>query len=287
MAIQTAALQPTLTAAEVAKLLVEPLEQTSTFLNAGPQIIDSAGPVRVPRIASGATAGFYAAGATITDSNVSFDEVQLLPTELKGLKTITILSSELIRQASHTVGSLESVIQTRLVTDVANALDAQLWDGLGTSNTPKGILRASGVGTGTLDLTNADSILDGIATAQANKVTPTHIVMTSGAFNSLRKLKVGSGDARYIFDPSTIQNGTALQLFGIPVIVTDFIPAVSTKKRVALVDFSKIVVARDQSPSVAVLDQTYGDADSIGIRVTARFDVAPLHPKAVTVLTEA
>src|SRR5262245_37332213 len=63
----------------VAKLLVQPLEQESTFLAAGPQIIDTAGPLRVPRIASGASAGFVAAGAQISDSKVSFDEIQLLP----------------------------------------------------------------------------------------------------------------------------------------------------------------------------------------------------------------
>ena len=57
---------------------------------------------------------------------------------------------------------------------MANALDTALWDGTGTSNTVKGILRATGIATGTLDVTDADSIIDGIATAQGNKVNPTH-----------------------------------------------------------------------------------------------------------------
>ncbi len=51
---------------------------------------------------------------------------------------------------------LDAVSRTRLVTDVANALDAALWDGAGTSNTIKGILRATGIATGTLDLTDPD-----------------------------------------------------------------------------------------------------------------------------------
>lgn len=284
MTTQTPANNSTLIASQVSSLLVQPLEQASTFLAAGPQIIDSAAPVRVPRIASGATAAFTAAGAEIAQSNASFDEVELLPSSLQALKVLSVLSNELIRQS---VVGLEAVLRTRLVTDVANALDAALWSGTGASNTIKGILQASGVATGTLDLTDADSLIDGLATAQANKVTPSHWVMTSDSFAALRKLKVGTSDARYIFDPSTIQNGTTLQLLGLPVIITDNIPNASTKARVALVDFSKVVVARDVDAEVAILDQTFGSSDSVGIRVVTRYDAALLQDEAVTLLTEA
>lgn len=287
MTIQTAATQPTLTAAEVAKLLVAPLEQESTFLSAGPVIIDSSGPVRVPRIASGAAAGFVAAGAQISDSNVNFDEVQLLPSSLKGIKSLTKVSNELVRQATHTVGALEQVLSTRLVTDVSNALDAALYDGTGTSDTIKGILRATGITTGVLDLSDPDSLIDGLAVAQGNHVSPTHWVMTPASFAAIRKVKVGTTDRRYVIEPNTIQNGVSFQLFGLPVIISDYIGNVSGKARVALVDFSKIAVARDENPSVTILDQTFGDFDTIGVRVTARFDVAPLTPKAVTLLTVA
>ena len=76
-------------------------------------------------------------------------------------------------------------------------------------------------------------------------------------------------------------------MFGLPVIITDNIPAASTKNRVALVDFSKVAVARDVDAEVKILDQTWGDYDSIGIRCVTRYDVGLLQPKAVTVLTEA
>lgn len=287
MTIQTAATQPTLTAAEVAGYLVAPLEQESTFLSAGPEIFDTAGPLRVPRIASGASASFVAAGAQISDSNVSFDEVQLLPSSLKGVKSLTKISNELIRQSTHTVGALESVVQTRIVTDVSNVLDAALWDGTGTSDTIKGILRATGVQTGVLDLADPDSLIDGLASAQGNHVSPTHWVMTPKSFAAIRKVKVGTGDRRYVIEPTTIATGVGFQLFGLPVIITDNIADVSGKARVALVDFSKVAVARDQNPSVTLLTETFGDFDTVGIRVTARFDVALLQSKAVTLLTAA
>lgn len=291
MAIEVTSGNSTLIQSQVASLLVQPLEQMSTFLAAGPVVLDSSSPVRVPRVVNGVTAGFVAEGAQISDGDVAFDEVTLLPSTLKGLKVLVKLSNELIRTS---VIGLEAVLQNRLVTDVAHALDAALWDGAGTSNTVKGILRASGIATGTLDLTDADSLIDGIATAQGNKVNPTHWVMTSASFAALRKLKIAEPGAtsdqdfrQYLFDPSGIQGGTAFQIFGLPVVITDNIPAVSTKNRVALVDMSKVVVARDVDAEVKILDQTWGDYDSIGIRVVSRWDTALLQDEAVTLLTEA
>lgn len=287
MAIEVTSANSTLIQSQVASLLVQPLEQQSTFLAAGPVVLDSSAPVRVPRIANGVNAGFVAEGAQISDGDVAFDEVTLLPSTLKGLKVLVKLSNELIRTS---VVGLESVLQARLVTDVAHALDAALWDGTGTSNTIKGILRQSGVATGTLDLTDADSLIDGWATAMANKVSPTHWVMTSGSFAAIRKLKTASDSSQYLIDPTTIQDGTALRLFGLPVIITDNIPNTGTapgKARVGLVDMGKVVVARDVNAEVKILDQTWGDYDSIGIRVVSRWDCALLHPEAVTLLTEA
>lgn len=287
MAIELTSDNSTLIQSQVASLLVEPLEQASTFLAAGPVVLDSSSPVRVPRIAHGVTAGFVAEGAQISDGDVAFDEVTLLPSTLNGLKVLVKLSNELIRTS---VVGLESVLRTRLVTDVANALDAALWDGAGTSNTIKGILRATGITTGVLDLTDPDSLIDGLAVAQGNKVSPTHWVMTSASFAAIRKIKVGTDDARYVMDPNTIQNGTEFRLLGLPVVITDNIGNTGTapgKARVALVDMSKVVVARDVNAEVKILDQTWGDYDSIGIRVVSRWDAALLQDKAVTLLTEA
>lgn len=277
MAIEVTSANTTLLQDQVASLLVQPLEQASTFLAAGPRILDSASPIRVPRIVSGVSAGFIAEGQQISDGDVSFDEVTLLPSDLKSLKVLVRVSNEMIRQA---VIGLDAVLQARLVTDVANALDAALWDGDGSSDTIKGILQADNIETGPLDVTDVDSLIDGLATAQGNHVTPTHWAMTPTTFSAFRKIKVGDTDARYVFDPSTVQDGTAFRLLGLPVIITDHVP----QDAAALVDFSKVVVARDVDAIVKVLDQTWGDYDSIGIRVVTRYDVALLQDAAVTLL---
>ncbi|MCH9736133.1 MAG: phage major capsid protein [Actinomycetia bacterium] len=299
MAIETTAGNTTLLQSQVANLLVQPLAQESTFLAAGPKIFDTADQLRIPRIASGVSAGFVGEGVQITDGDVAFDEVTLLPSTLKSLKVLVRFSNEMARQS---VIALDATLKSTLVTNVGEALDAALWDGAGTDDTIKGILQQTGIATGTLDLTDADSLIDGMALAQGNKVKPSHWVMTSSTFATLRKLKIADSVTvgspsdglthdykQYLFDPSTIQNGTAFQVFGLPVIITDNIPDVSgspDKARVGLVDFSHVAVARDVNAEVKILDQTWGDYDSIGIRVVTRYDVGLLQPKAVTLLTE-
>lgn len=284
MAIEVTANNSTLLQSQVADLLVQPLAQESTFLAAGPKIFDTSDQLRIPRIASGVTAGFVGEGAQISDGDVSFDEVTLLPSTLKSLKVLCRFSNEMARQS---VVALDATLRSTLVTNVAEALDKALWDGAGTSDTIKGVLRQTGIATGALDLADPDSLIDALATAQGNKVSPTHWVMTAASFAKIRKVKVGTTDARYVIDPSTIQNGTSFQLLGLPVVITDNIPAVSTKNRVALVDMSKVAVARDVNAEVKILDQTWGDYDSVGIRVVTRYDVGLLQAKAVTLLTEA
>lgn len=286
MTIETTGSNPTLINDKIASLLIAPLQQASSFLSAGPKVIDSSQPLRVPRIASGVNAGFVKEGEQIGDDSVEFDEVTLLPSSLASIKTITRVTNELVRSS---VVALDSVLQQRLVTDVARAIDVALWDGSGADDTVRGILKDPGVATGVLNLADADSVLDGIATALGNKVAPTHICMTADSFSQLRKLKVGGSggtDNRYLFDPSTIQNGTTFSLFGLPVIVSDVIADVDGAARVALIDFSNVIVARDLASDVKVLSELYADYDSVGIRVVSRWDVALAHPQAVTVLTE-
>ncbi len=49
MAVSTAT-APELTAVQVQRILVQPLEAASAFLASGPRIFDSAGPVRIPKL---------------------------------------------------------------------------------------------------------------------------------------------------------------------------------------------------------------------------------------------
>lgn len=226
------------------------------------------------------TAAFTAPGAAITQQAVALSEVDLLPSNRVGIKSLSVLSNEAIRQATV---ALESVVTQRLTYDMAIVLDAALYNGAGTSNSITGILAASGITTSANAdlLTDPDVLIDALAAMAELFVSPSVLVMRPTTFAALRKIKVSDTDARYVFDPSAAFAVAQQSLFGLPVVTTTAVPA----NAIAVLDTSQIVVARDIDSAVAVLDQTYGGNDALGIRVVSRYDVALTHPHAVSLLT--
>ena len=270
-----------LTQEVVQRILVQPLEAASVFLAAGPRIFDTDGsPVRIPKLNSAGTAGFVAQGTVIPEADYDFGEIELLASAMKSVKVMTKVSNELRRQS---VIALDSALRDRLVTDVASKLDQAFINGTAT-NEPKGILHYEGVtvagsaiGTATPDhlYTAMQAALD----ANVN-VANTRWMMTPRDYVALHKLKDAEG--RYLISPNP-SNGATSTLLGLPVTVTSRIPGGTTggTATVVLADFSQIAVARDQSPQVTILDQTFGDYDQTAIRVTARYDAAPMNAAAV------
>ena len=275
-----------LTAVQVQKILVKPLEAASVFLAAGPRIFDTAGPLRIPKAPKASDVSFVGENELIPEVNPDFDEVQLLPSTMKSLKTLTRYSNELARQS---VVALDAALKDRLVADVAAKLDAQLLSASGDgTTTPKGLFAWAGTQNvavgGALTL---DHLLTawGLALSANVNMGSLKWVLTPGDFVALRKVKDTTGQYLLQVDPTA---DGVFRLWGAPVIVSARIPnttGASPTGRAALVDFSQIAVARDAAPSVKVLDQTFGDYDQQAIRVTARYDAAPLNPEAVVTLT--
>ena len=146
MALDSTTNAAELTQETVVAQLVQPLSAASQFLAAGPRIIDTAGPVRIPKLGSSAVATpWIAQNELIPDSDVDFDEIQLLPSTMKSLKTLTKFSNELSRQS---VIALDAAIQQKLVSDVAAAMDSQLFSASGDGvETPRGLFAYTGTQT--------------------------------------------------------------------------------------------------------------------------------------------
>lgn len=274
-----------LTAEQVTNVLVKPLEARSTFLSSGVRIVDTAGPLRMPKMGGATAPEWYGQNEQITEVDPDFDEISLLPSTMKSVKTLTRFSNELARQS---VVALDEALKARLVKDVADTIDAQLLSASGDGIVkPKGLFAYSGVQSvavgGALTL---DHLIEAEGKALAADVNADALkwVMTSREFTKLRKVKDGS--QRYQLQPDPTKAG-GFTLFGHPVIVTNRVPDTTggtPTARAGLVDFSQIVVARDVAPSVKILDQTFGDFDQQAIRVVARYDAAPLNAEAVIAL---
>ncbi len=278
---------PELTAEQVQAILVQPLEQASVFLAAGPRIFDTDGSqVRIPTLAGMTDPSWHGENELINEVEADFGEITLLPSTMKSVKSLTRFSNELARQS---VIALDAALRDRMVADVAAKLDTQFLSASGDGiTTPKGIFAYAGVQTlavgGALTL---DHLHDAEGLVLAANVDPARVrwLMTSREFVKLRKVKDTTG--RYLIQPDPTEAG-AYRLLGHGVVVTNRVPdttGATPTGRAALVDFSQVAVARDLAPSVKILDQTFGDYDQMAIRVVARYDAAPLNPQAVVTLT--
>jgi HK97 family phage major capsid protein len=273
-----------LTREQVQAILVKPLEDRSVFLASGPRIFDTDGsPVRIPKLGGATDPDWIGENEQITEEDVAFDEVTLLPSTMKSVKVITRYSNELARQS---VVALDAALRDRLVTDVASKIDKQLLgsggDGIAT---PKGLLAYSGVQS--IDKAAAalglDDLLDawGLALSANVNMAGLRWIMRPESFTGLRKVKQATGSNQYVLTPDATADGV-FRLFGAPVTVTERLPLdAETQATVVLADFSQIAVARDTAPSVKVLTERYADFDQQAIRVVARYDAAPLNPEAI------
>lgn len=272
-----------LTAEQVQSVLIQPLELASVFLAAGPQIIDTAGPLRIPRAPTFDTAdiGWIAEGETISEADADAGELKLLPSGMSSIKTITRFTSELARQS---VTAIEPALRASLVRSVAAKLDAQLMGAAGNgTTTPRGLFAHAG--TQSVDQATVGSLPDalleahGKALAAGVNTAGLRIVLRPETLTALRKLKAGDELDTYLL--GSAESGPVSTILGMPFSVSNHVPA----GKLAVVDFSQIVVARDVSAAVKLLDQTYATTDEIGLRVVTRYDAAPLHADAIVVVT--
>lgn len=288
-----------LTAEQVQRILVKPLEQGSTFLACGPRIFDTAGPIRIPKLGGMVDEGtttpdepdWIGEAELITKKDVDFGEVSLLPSTMKSVKVITTYSNEMARQS---VVALDPVLQQRLVTDVAAKLDRQFWSATGDGiTTPKGILAYSGVQE--IDWENSPVDLDvltdawGMALGANVNMSGLRWIMRPETFVALRKIKEINGSARSVLTPDPTADAV-FRLLGAPVTITSHLPlgpdgddvdTEANEQTVVLADFSQIAVARDLAPSVTHHPDLYADYDLQAIRVVSRYDAAPLNPQSI------
>ena len=278
-----------LTDQQVIATLVTPLAAASVFLSSGVRIIDTAGPLRLPKLGAPTAPAWFAQNDLITpEVDPTFDEVALLPSTMKSVKTLTRFSNELARQS---VIALDQALKDRLVTDVAATLDAQFFGLTGDGILmPKGLFVYAGQTMAAVGVLTLDKLLDAESLALGANVNTDSLkwVMRSREFIALRKIKTAAtGSNQYVLTPDPTTDGV-FRLFGSPVIITNRIPVVGTTTKTTqavLADFSQIAVARDQAPTVKILDQTFGDYDQQAIRVTARYDAAPLNVESIVKLT--
>lgn len=271
----------TLTQDVVERLLINPLTQSSTYLNVGFPIFTSNGePIKVPTLTSLGTPGYIAQGSAIAEVDATTSEIELLPSTVFSIKTITRVSNELLRQG---VVNVEAAFSTKLVSDVTRVLDAAMWNGAGSAGAPLGMVGFAGS-------TNAGTVA-GTALASGDLFDVQEVAMDAyldlprltwamspANFTRIRKMTDAYGGR--VMQPS-LAAGAPGTILGSGYVVSTHIPDTA----ILLFDRSQVAVGMDSRASITILDQTYADYDQVGIRVVARYDTAAMNPTAVVKLT--
>ncbi|MGO9036171.1 phage major capsid protein [Mycobacterium sp.] len=277
----------------VQSYVIEPLVAISIVLQQNPRTFRTSAPIRVPRLAAASGLQFYAEGTQINTNDVSLDEVDLIPATLESLKTITVVSNQLIRSA---VLGVSQVLQDRIVYDIALALDSAFITGSGTAGTNIiGLLNqpsiltqsyeplGSGATAAAGSLGDPDTYLAALGTFSANHLdlgSSKWLIHPTDWFGSILTSKDSLGRPLVVAD---VTGATPGSIFGVPVVISTQI----TQGTVALIDFSRVLVAIDELPDVQVLIERYADYDSTGLKVVTRADLQLAHPQAVLAITAA
>lgn len=126
----------------LADSFIDKLDNSMAVVSAGATVLrDLNGNVAIPRATSGATAYWVAESGNITESAQAFDQVTMSP---KTVGAYTEISRKLLLQSSI---DIEAFVRNDLALRLALAIDNKALEGDGSSNTPTGIVNATGVGS--------------------------------------------------------------------------------------------------------------------------------------------
>ena len=236
--------------------------------------------VRMPKIATGATAGFVEEAGDVADQSQADDGVTLQPRTLGAYADI----SRLLMLES--VPAIEQVVQDDLLRSVADAIELAAINGSGASGNPTGILNTSGVndldisaGTDVAALTWAD------ITDLVKLVEEDNGVVNANALGFLTNAKVKSKLANTSKVASTdsimLLNDPWNSLYGYPIafstnVPSDLDPGDGGSDASAMIfgDFSQLMIGLFGAPSIQVNPYTGQLAGTVRISIHQEVDVA-------------
>lgn len=249
------------------------LFQTSTVLG---RVEGDAVVARVAYVNEG-TAQFTAEGDAIPESNPALAEVLVATGKVTQLYPV---SHELWEQEL-TASALSDATRNAIIRKANQEYLTQ----------PAPVAPAIAPATGLLnhpDITvhptavsaNLDPLIDVISTVESLGAHPTHILLNPMAWAKLLKIKTQTGSAEALLGAGT--NAADRQLLGLPVLVSEFMPADTG----LVVDKSAIVSAAGDV-RIAVSQDAYFTRDSVGVRATFRFGQNIVRPYRIAKFTVA
>ena len=214
------------------------------------------GNISIPRMTSSSTAYWVGEGASPTESQQAFDQVNLSP------KTVGAYVDYTRRTLLQSSIDVEAMVRDDLAKVIALELDRAGLYGSGSSNQPLGLTGTSGIGTQTITTYGTFAEYIGmetdVATANADVASMKYLV-NAAARGALKSTEKASSTAQFVWENDEIN--------GYQAIVSNQL----ANNDVVFGDFSQFVVATWSGLDLTV--DPYAGATSGNIRIIALQDV--------------
>lgn len=246
----------------LADSFIDKLDNSMAVVASGATVLrDLNGNVAIPRATGGATAYWVAESGNVTESQQAFDQVTMTP---KTVGAYTEISRKLLLQSSIDV---EAFVRNDLALRLAIAIDNKALEGDGSSNTPTGIVSATGVGSVAFASATAGAATFGeivdmeTEVSQDNALLGTLAYLTNAAEAGYLKQTVKAANtAQYIMSDG--------EMNGYPVVVTNNL---STAGQVLFGNWADLLIGYWGGLDIA-LDSSTGSASGT-LRIVALQDV--------------
>ncbi len=252
----------------LADSFIDKLDNAMVATRAGATVLrDLQGNIAIPRQTGGATSYWVAESGAITESAAAFDQVTMTP---KTVGAFSDISRKLLLQSSIDV---ENFVRNDLAIRLALAIDNKAFMGTGTSNTPKGVVNATGVGSVTFAATPAGEATWGELVDMESEVSQDNALLGNLAYITnaaqmgyLKQTKKDSGSGIFL-----VENG---ELNGYPIMVSN---QISTAGQMLFGNWADLMIGYWSGVDINVDASTGSASGTLRIVALQDVDVAVRH----------
>lgn len=222
---------------------------------------------------------WHTEGATINESNLSFDSVTL---RAHTLPCLVKFSLEMLED----VDNLEGIVEAAVAKAMGLELDRVSLRGSGTDPEPKGILNQSGVtliapSAADGDAPTWETLVDGVAAVKGNNFDPNAQIMSIRTERDLGTQRENGTTGPYLAAPPYLDGIDRYSSKQVPTNLTQGVSTTATE--VYTGQWSELLIGMRTNFSVRPLNELYADTGEYGVLCYLRADVAVAHGGAFAV----
>lgn len=227
------------------------------------------GDIVIPRQKSSATAYWIAEGEALTESGLTFDNINMGP---KHVGAITELSRQLLQQSNP---AIEQLVRDDFVHVVSAAVDKALIDGDGVKE-PTGLLNITGTTPGSLATLDWASVMENLETLEMLNIVPNSWLAHPSVTTLLRTTLKEAGLPGYL-----MQDG---RLAGVPVASTQHLDVGNA----ILGDFSQMVIGTWGGVDILANPYASGvyERGGVQIRILTTLGMVARRPEAFVMIND-